>query len=143
MHASLREGGLFLTALCAPRSQGGLPVGCTLPLEGAGLVVWFAGRPPVPRRPGELHPLGQLLLTPVFQHFSGLEIDLHRGGLSCAHRALLRFLKNFNSLHPKGFSEGCVLQRCTCGYLCSPLTASSCRGGGEENMRDGPWPRKR
>ncbi len=34
MHASLREGGLFLTALCAPRSQAGLPVGCTLPLAG-------------------------------------------------------------------------------------------------------------
>src|SRR6266849_4973886 len=26
-----------------------------------------------------------------------------------------RFLKNFNGLLPKGFSEGCVLQRCTCG----------------------------
>ena len=31
-------------------------------------------------------------------------------------------------LLPRGFSEGCVLQRCTCGCLCSPLTAS--RGGG-------------
>src|SRR6266487_2847585 len=93
MPASLREGGLFLTALCAPRSQDGLPVGCTLPLEGAGLVVWFAGRPPVPSRPVELHPLGQLLLSTVFQHFSGLEIDLHRGGLSCAYRALLRCSK--------------------------------------------------
>src|SRR5713101_524997 len=91
MPASLREGGLFLTALCAPRSQGGLPVGCTLPLEGASLVVWFAGRPPVLSRPVELHPLGELLLSTVFQHCSGLDIDLHRGGLSCAHRALLRF----------------------------------------------------
>src|SRR2546428_12390176 len=49
-----------------------------LPLEGAGLVVWFAGRLTVPSRPGELHPLGQLLITAVFQNFSGLEIDLHR-----------------------------------------------------------------
>src|SRR5712691_7519033 len=137
MPASLREGagGVSRRAVRAPQNH--TPVcavrlwGCTLPLEGAGLVVWFAGRPPVPSRPVELHPLGQLLLTPVFQNFSGLEIDLHRGGLSCAHRALLRFLKNFNSLHPRGFSEGCVLQRCTCGCLCSPLTARSCRGGGE------------
>ena len=95
MHASLREGGLFLTALCALRTP--TPVyavllrGCTLPLEGAGLVVWFAGRPPVPSRPGELHPLGQLLLTPVFQNFSGLEIDLHRGGLSCARSGFSGF----------------------------------------------------
>ena len=29
------------------------------------------------------------------------------------------------------FSEGCVLQRYTCGCLCSPLAARSCRGGGE------------
>src|SRR2546425_65172 len=91
-----RRGAHQQRSVCAPRSQGGLPVGCTLPLEGAGLVVWFAGRPPVPSRPGELHPLGELLLSTVFQHFSGLEIDLHRSGLSCAHRALLRFLKNFN-----------------------------------------------
>ncbi len=104
MHASLREGGLFLTALCALRTP--TPVcavllrGCTLPLEGAGLVVWFVGRLTLPCRPVELHPLGELLLTAVFQNFSGLEIDLHRGGLSCAHRALLRFLKNFNGLLP-------------------------------------------
>src|SRR5256884_2036362 len=106
MHASLREGGLFLTALCAPRSQGGLPVGCNLPLEGAGLVVWFAGRPPVPSRPVELHPLGQLLLSTIFQDFSGLEIDLHGCSLSCAPHAPLRFFNNFNGLLPKGFSEG-------------------------------------
>src|SRR5713101_6116988 len=97
MPASLREGagGVSRRAVRAPQNH--TPVcavrlwGCTLPLEGAGLVVWFAGRPPVPSRPGELHPLGQLLLTAVFQHFSGVEIDLHRGCLSCAHRALLRF----------------------------------------------------
>src|SRR5262245_24104578 len=28
------------------------------------------------------------------------------------------------------FSEGCVLQRCTCGYLCSPLSARSCPDAG-------------
>src|SRR6266566_5682992 len=94
MPASLREGGLLLTALCAPRSQGGLPVGCTLPLEGAGLVVWFAGRPPVPRRPGELHPLGQLLITAVFQDFSGFEIDLH----GCAFPAREARLSGFTKL---------------------------------------------
>src|SRR5437660_10971688 len=48
-----------------------------LPLEGAGLVLGFAGRSRVPCRPIELHPLGQLLLTAVFQDFSGFEIDLH------------------------------------------------------------------
>src|SRR5712691_10362627 len=85
-----------------------------LPLEGAGLVVWFAGRPPVPSRPVELYPHGQLFLTAVLQYFSGLEIDLHGCALSCAPRAPLRFFNNFNSLHPRGFSEGCVLQRDTC-----------------------------
>src|SRR5712671_753910 len=99
-HACLPQGGwrvVCLTALCALRNH--TPVcavplwGCTLPLEGTGLVVWFAGRPPVPSRPGELHPLGQLLLTAVFQHFSGFEIALHRCCLSCARRAPLRFSK--------------------------------------------------
>src|SRR5919197_5698970 len=53
--------------------------GClsNLPLEGAGLVLGFVGRLTLPCRPGELHPLGQLLLTAVFQDFSGFEIDLH------------------------------------------------------------------
>src|SRR6266545_6940805 len=99
MHASLREGGGWCAHRAVRAPQPHTPVcvvplwGCTLPLEGAGLVVWFAGRPPVPSRPGELHPLGQLLLSTVFQHCSSLEIDLHRSGLSCAHRALLRFSK--------------------------------------------------
>ena len=48
-----------------------------LPLEGAGRVLGFAGRLMLPCRPVELHPLGQLLLTPVFQDFSSFEIDLH------------------------------------------------------------------
>src|SRR5438552_1828 len=48
-----------------------------LPLEGAGLVLGFGGCLTLACRPGELHPLGQLLLTPVFQDFSGFEIDLH------------------------------------------------------------------
>src|SRR5712691_7302384 len=99
MPASLREGagGVSRRAVRAPQNH--TPVcavrlwGCTLPLEGAGLVVWFAGRPPVPSRPVELHPLGQLLLTAVFQHFSGVELDLHRGRLSFARRAPLRFSK--------------------------------------------------
>src|SRR5712691_6189173 len=92
-HARLPQGGsggVSRRAVRAPQNH--IPVyavrlwGCTLPLEGAGLVVWFAGRPPVPSRPGELNPLGQLLLTAVFQHVSGVEIDVNRGCLSCAHR---------------------------------------------------------
>src|SRR5712691_1963160 len=133
MPASLREGagGVSRRAVRAPQNH--TPVcavrlwGCTLPLEGAGLVVWFAGRPPVPSRPVELHPLGQLLLTAVFQDFSGLEIDLHWSRLSCARSAPLRFSTTSTVFIPRGFSEGCVLQRCTCGCLCSPLTARSCR----------------
>src|SRR6266581_3290775 len=50
---------------------------CNLPLEGAGLVPGFAGRSPVPNRPVELHPLGQLLITAVFENLSGFKIDLH------------------------------------------------------------------
>src|SRR5262245_46467252 len=46
-------------------------------LEGAGLVLGFAGRSPVPSRPVELYPRGQLLLTAVFEYLSGFEIDLH------------------------------------------------------------------
>src|SRR5713226_3181897 len=88
-----------------------------LPLEGAGLVVWFAGRPPVPSRPVELHPLGQLLLSTVFQNFSGLEIDLHRGGLSCAHRALLRFSKTSTVFFQR------VFLRAVC---CSGAPAGTC-----------------
>ena len=114
----------------APRPQGGLPVGCILPLEGAGLVEWFVGRPTLPSRSVELHPLRKLLITPVFQNFSSFEIDLHWLPFLRAPRAS-QGVKNFNGLLPRGFSEGCVLQRCTCGCLCSPLTASSCRGGGE------------
>src|SRR5712691_1658240 len=73
-----------------------------LPLEGAGFVLRFTGRRMVPSRPVELHPRGQLFLTPVFQHFSGLEIDLHRCGLSCARSAPLRFSKLQQS-SSKGF----------------------------------------
>src|SRR5712691_6832510 len=123
MPASLREGagGVSRRAVRAPQNH--TPVcavrlwGCTLPLEGAGLVVWFAGRPPVPSRPGELHPLGQLLLTAVFQNFSGVEIDLHRGCLSCAHRALLRFSKTSTV-----FFQG-VFLRAVC---CSGAPAGAC-----------------
>src|SRR6266852_5123941 len=117
MHASLREGGLFLTARCPPRSQGGLPVGCNLSLEGAGLVVWFAGRPPVPSRPGELHPLGELLLSTVFQHFSSLEIDLHRGGLSCARSGFSGFYKTSTVFFQR------VFLRAVC---CSGAHAGAC-----------------
>ena len=98
----------------APRPQGGLPVGCPLPLEGAGLVVGFAGRPTVPSRPVELHPRCKLLITPIFQYFSGVEIDLHGLPFLRASRAS-QGVKNFNGLLPRGFSEGCVLQRGTCG----------------------------
>src|SRR5712691_7448782 len=123
MPASLREGagGVSRRAVRAPQNH--TPVcavrlwGCTLPLEGAGLVVWFAGRPLVPSRPGELHPLGQLLLTAVFQHFSRVEIDLHRGGLSCAHRALLRCSKTSTV-----FFQG-VFLRAVC---CSGAPAGAC-----------------
>jgi hypothetical protein len=83
----------------APRPQGGLPVGCPLPLEGAGLVVGFAGRPTVPSCPVELHPCCKLLITPVFQYFSGVEIDLHGWCLSCAPRAS-QGVKSFNGLFP-------------------------------------------
>src|SRR5438132_1775475 len=86
-------------------------------LEGAGLVLGFAGRRPVPRCPVELHPLGELLLSTIFQNFSGLEIDLHRGGLSCAHRALLRFSKTSTV-----FFQG-VFLRAVC---CSGAPAGAC-----------------
>src|SRR6266567_7774506 len=104
-----------------------------LPLEGAGRVLGFVRRLMLPCRPVELHPLGQLLLTAVFENLSGFKIDLHgvpfparearRWGLSWGlkkKKPLLRF-----------FSEGCVLQRCTCGRLCSPLSARSCPDAGE------------
>src|SRR5712691_3868544 len=48
-----------------------------LPLEGAGLVLGFVGRLTLPCRLVELYPLGQLLITAVFEHLSGFEIDLH------------------------------------------------------------------
>ena len=48
-----------------------------LPLEGAGFALGFVGRLMLPCRPGKLYPRGQLLLTAVFQDFSGFEIDLH------------------------------------------------------------------
>ena len=48
-----------------------------LPLEGAGIVLGFGGRLTLPCRPVELHPLGQLLLTAVFEHLAGFKIDLH------------------------------------------------------------------
>ena len=37
----------------------------------------------------ELYPRCQLLITPVFSYFPGVEIDLHGCCLSCARRALL------------------------------------------------------
>src|SRR2546428_13955658 len=103
MHASLREGGSHRAVRAPPPHTclGGpavvlrparRAVCLDLPLEGAGLVVWFAGRLTVPSRPVELHPRGQLLLTAVFQNSSGLEIDLHWSRLSCARRAPIRFL---------------------------------------------------
>src|SRR6266851_6922428 len=55
-----------------------------LPLAGEGFVLRFTGRRMVPSRPVELHPRGQLFLTPVFQDFSGFKIDLHWSRLSCA-----------------------------------------------------------
>src|SRR5262245_58402051 len=60
-----------------------------LPLEGAGLVLGFIGRLILPCRPGELYPLGKLLLTAVFQDFSGFQIDLH-GAAFPARAARLR-----------------------------------------------------
>ena len=48
-----------------------------LSLEGAGIILESGGRLMLPCRPGELYPLGQLLLTAVFQDFSGFKIDLH------------------------------------------------------------------
>src|SRR5262249_44249463 len=101
-----------------------------LPLEGAGLVLGFAGCLHAPMCTGALHPLGELLISAVFQNFSGLEIDLH-GVPFPARSARCSSFHTFNSLRPRGFALGCVLQRCTCGCLCSPLTARSCRGGGE------------
>src|SRR5215475_7558129 len=60
-----------------------------LPLEGAGLVLRFIGRLMLPCRPGELYPLGQFLITAVFQDFSGFKIDLH-GAAFPARAARLR-----------------------------------------------------
>src|SRR5712691_6506645 len=106
-HACLPQGGWRV--VCSPRCARSAPThpslcgpavvlrparraACLdLPLEGAGLVLGFAGRRPVPRCPVELHPLGQLLLTAVFQDFSGFKIDLHEYRLSCARSAPLRF----------------------------------------------------
>src|SRR5713101_8838476 len=106
MHASLREGGVSHRVVRAP--QNSTPIcavrlwGCTLPLEGAGRVLGFAGRLMARCRPVELYPRGQLFLTAVFQDFSGLEIDLHRCGLSCASNAPLRVSKLQQS-SSKGF----------------------------------------
>ena len=60
----------------APRPQGGLPVGCPLPLEGAGLVVGFAGRPRCPELPCRAAP------TPQAPHHSRLP-----GFLRCRDRS--------------------------------------------------------
>ena len=57
----------------APRPQGGLH----LPLEGAGIILWFAGRLTLPCRPIALYPRGKLLITAVFEYLSGFEINLH------------------------------------------------------------------
>src|SRR2546427_12699 len=121
MHASLREGGVSHRVVRAPQNY--TPIcavrlwGCTLPLEGAGRVLGFAGRLMARCRPVELYPRGQLFLTAVFQDFSGLEIDLHRGGLSCARRALLRFSKTSTV-----FFQG-VFLRAVC---CSGAPAGAC-----------------
>src|SRR5712691_8990193 len=121
MHASLKEGGVSHRVVRAPHNS--TPIcavrlwGCTLPLEGAGRVLGFAGRLMARCRPVELYPRGQLFLTAVFQDFSGLEIDLHRGGLSCAHRALLRF-----STTSTVFFQG-VFLRAVC---CSGAPAGAC-----------------
>ncbi len=146
------EGGV-LTALCAlrhhthpsvssrcggsPRPQGGLVVSA-LPL--------LRGRVPlavVPARPGTSGQRGvpQPGVAGI-RHDPGLRTRSRWcrvlwGVLSRAQRAFVRFCLGGlfrggkKSLLPRGFSEGCVLQRYTCGCLCSPLTASSCRGGGE------------
>ena len=124
----------------APRPQGGLPVGCTLPLEGAGLVVWFAGRPTVPSRPVELHPLRKLLITPVFQDFSGVEIDLHGCCLSCARRAPLRVSKTSTV-----FFQGVFLRAVCCSGAPAGLGQSSRARmpapGGSRRYARRPWPR--
>ena len=59
----------------APRPPGGCQ--CHLPLKGAGIILGFVGRLMLPCRPVALYPRGKLLLTAVFQDFSGFEIDLH------------------------------------------------------------------
>ena len=142
MPASLREGaGRGVShPLCALRSQGGLPLGCILPLEGAGLVVWFAGRRGVPSRPIELQPFRKLLFTHFFQNFSGVEIDLHWCCLSCARRAPLRVSKTSTV-----FFQGVFLRAVCCSGAPAGLGQSSRARmpapGGSRRYALRPWPR--
>ena len=126
--------------LCAPpagRSASGV---YTLPLRRGRARRGVRGRPGVPSRPVGLHPRCKLLITPVFQDFSGVEIDLHGGCLSCARRAPLRVSKTSTV-----FFQGVFLRAVCCRGAPAGLGQSSRARmpapGGSRRYARRPWPR--